>query len=340
MRRSFGLTCLILSVIVSSLLMSNGYGIACPVVSQESGFSRSTGAWLYVGGAGHGNYSRIQDAIDNASAGDTVFVYHDSSPYSENLEVSKPIHLRGENKETTVINGGHGNQSDTLIYVHDTSGFSVCNFTLVNYDTTKLTDGIWAMFCPDIMITDCLLTHEASNGISVQFSPRAIITHNVLYKKAAYGIYIRGCDSAIIEYNLIRDNLGLYSDSGYGLYIDRLNNGSITHNVLLNNSNCGLFMEFSNVNHVVLNSFENNEQSGILICNSDQNVVMENNIVNNSDCICFSASYWNHWEKNYWGKPGVVKLVPGYYITNDMVPVPRFIFRIDWHPAKTPYQLG
>jgi len=28
---------------------------------------------LYVGGSGEGNYSSIQDAIDNASDGDTIF---------------------------------------------------------------------------------------------------------------------------------------------------------------------------------------------------------------------------------------------------------------------------
>ena len=34
----------------------------------------------YVGGSGPGNYSKIQDAIENATKGDTVFVFDDSSP--------------------------------------------------------------------------------------------------------------------------------------------------------------------------------------------------------------------------------------------------------------------
>jgi len=44
---------------------------------------------LYVGGSGFGNYSTIQDAVDNASSGDTVYVYDDSSPYIENVVVDK-----------------------------------------------------------------------------------------------------------------------------------------------------------------------------------------------------------------------------------------------------------
>ena len=38
----------------------------------------SSGNTLYVGGTGEGNYTKIQDAIDNASDGDTVYVFDDS----------------------------------------------------------------------------------------------------------------------------------------------------------------------------------------------------------------------------------------------------------------------
>lgn len=44
---------------------------------------------LYVGGSGLHNYSRIQDAVDNASAGDIIFVYNKSSPYYENIIIKK-----------------------------------------------------------------------------------------------------------------------------------------------------------------------------------------------------------------------------------------------------------
>ncbi|MHA2040104.1 MAG: hypothetical protein ACW98X_27165 [Promethearchaeota archaeon] len=48
----------------------------------------SRGSILYVGGSGPGNYTIIQDAIENASVGDTVFVFDDSSPYLENVTVA------------------------------------------------------------------------------------------------------------------------------------------------------------------------------------------------------------------------------------------------------------
>jgi parallel beta-helix repeat protein len=67
---------------------------------------------LYVGGSGPGNYTHIQDAIDDASNGDTIFVYDLLSPYTENLRiVGKSITLIGEDKATTSIEGYDGNDT-------------------------------------------------------------------------------------------------------------------------------------------------------------------------------------------------------------------------------------
>lgn len=66
--------------------------------------TRSTdAATYYVGGTGAGNYTSIQDAIDNASDGDTVFVY--AGMYNETVTINKTITLEGESKENTIING-------------------------------------------------------------------------------------------------------------------------------------------------------------------------------------------------------------------------------------------
>ena len=56
-----------------------------------------------MGGSGPNNYTKIQDAIDNASDGDTVFVY--DGTYYENIIINKSINLTGENKDTTIIDG-------------------------------------------------------------------------------------------------------------------------------------------------------------------------------------------------------------------------------------------
>ena len=74
-------------------------------VEMKSTTQTLRGNTLYVGGIGPGNYTTIQNAIDNASDGDTVFVYAYSSPYYENVLVNRSINLIGEDKNTTIIDG-------------------------------------------------------------------------------------------------------------------------------------------------------------------------------------------------------------------------------------------
>ena len=55
-------------------------------------FVESTrGNILYVGGNGSGNYTKIQDAVDNASSGDTIFVYNGT--YYEHIAINKQLFL-------------------------------------------------------------------------------------------------------------------------------------------------------------------------------------------------------------------------------------------------------
>jgi pectin methylesterase-like acyl-CoA thioesterase len=89
---------------------------------------------LYVGGSGPGNYTKIQDAIDNASEGNTVFVYDDSSPYFENIYIYKSISLIGENRDSTIINGENGYSVITLSY----NSITCAGFTLKNIGNTSV----------------------------------------------------------------------------------------------------------------------------------------------------------------------------------------------------------
>ena len=107
-------------------------------ISSSTGFNaveKSTtplnGKTLYVGGSGPGNYSKIQDAIDNASDGDTVFVYEYSSPYRENLEIDKSINLLGEDRDTTIIDGPGGSNTANVI----ANRINISGFTLINNGT-------------------------------------------------------------------------------------------------------------------------------------------------------------------------------------------------------------
>ena len=56
---------------------------------------------IYVDYRGKADYTKIQDAIDNASRGDTVFVRNGT--YYESILINKPINLIGASKNQTII---------------------------------------------------------------------------------------------------------------------------------------------------------------------------------------------------------------------------------------------
>ncbi len=61
-----------------------------------------TGATLYVGGSGPGNYTAIQDAINASLDGDTVYVYRHEPFYWENVVVNKSISLIADHHDVSL----------------------------------------------------------------------------------------------------------------------------------------------------------------------------------------------------------------------------------------------
>ncbi len=101
-----------------------------------------SGNTLYVGGYGPDNYTKIQDAIDDSVDGDIFFVYDDSSPYHESIQINKSINLIGEDRNTTIIDA-NGNSHNILI---KSDVVSIHEFTLQNPNLYGI-DDIGFGFC-------------------------------------------------------------------------------------------------------------------------------------------------------------------------------------------------
>ena len=124
-------------MVLGIIMLFVGAGVVPSISSDIS--SLSAGNTLYVGGSGAGNYTTIQSAIDAASSGDTVYVYN--GIYYENVVVDKTINLTGEDRNTTIIDGGG---SGDVVYVNaddvNVQGFKILNSGEINDSTSN---SIW-----------------------------------------------------------------------------------------------------------------------------------------------------------------------------------------------------
>jgi parallel beta-helix repeat protein len=164
---------------------------------------KTVGNTLYVGGSGEENYSSIQDAINNAITGSTIYVY--SGKYYENISINKSITLIGQNTKDTIIYG----QFD-IIEIK-------ANLTNISDFTIK-----WFLNASDINRT----------GIGIKFlgANNCNIKNNIIID-GQYGIYLSNSYNNNIENNTISNN-------SFAIFLsNQCKNNTITHNNFINNTN-------------------------------------------------------------------------------------------------------
>ena len=184
----------------------------------------SGGKWWYVGGSGPGNYSIIQDAVDNASDGDTVFVYDDSSPYYHPIVIKKSICLMGEDKDTTIIDM-RKREIEAIKIDYPTNNVIITGFTIQNttWGGINVLDG-----CCYINISNNNILYNDYCGICLnEGCDYNVISGNII-RFQTNGIY-----ATLSFYNTIKRNT--FSDLDYGLLCAMVRNWHIEQNNFLNN---------------------------------------------------------------------------------------------------------
>lgn len=107
---------------------------------------------FYVGGNGPGNYTLIQDAIDNTSDGDTVYVF--PGIYFEHLTINTSITLIGEEPDTTIIDGDESYEKTTVrIYADKT--------VITGFTMQRSIFGVIVPFGEDISIINCRIINNS-----------------------------------------------------------------------------------------------------------------------------------------------------------------------------------
>lgn len=222
-------------------------------------------------------YRRIQDAIDNASIGDTIFVYNGT--YFENIVVDKRLVLIGEDKNTTIIDAGHNGDAVNITVNHVTvSDFMVRNAASRNSSNA----GIKLLSSNNSNVLDCIIIN---NGIGILLNQS---NHNYISRcqlsSNGYGIVITSNSSNASVFN---SNI---SRNGKGIKVVKSQNTIVSHNnfwlndlgtVVSPSVNSMLVMENLFTNNLLdmrVHSLVNSSSSFIEGCFPRVDIVIENNV--------------------------------------------------------------
>ncbi len=248
------------------------------IMEKESNNPITNGNTLYVGGTGPNNYTQIQDAINDATDGDTVYVYDDSSPYYENIWIDKSINLIGENRDTTLIDGS---ENGNVVCIKS-DGVSISGFTIMHSEYEYIYAGIEIYEASNITVSNNIIT-ENNFGISVRgehqhnyYTVNNMISDNIISSNIYFGIWLTYCNYSTVTNNVIIDNVEQGIHTNFACY------NTISGNHVENNQNGITLFQFSNNNIVSGNKFANSKYHGIYLRESNGNILSGNNVTNNN----------------------------------------------------------
>ncbi|MEM3612284.1 MAG: NosD domain-containing protein [Candidatus Bathyarchaeia archaeon] len=216
------------------------------------------------------DYATIQEAINNATEGDTVYVR--AGVYNESININKSIQLVGEDKATTVIDGsGSG-----IVVKVSANNVSIVNFTIRN--AGKMWDGVgYPPSCVSgnsvryIEVKDNILTDAA---VCVWFSSSSFIeiSSNVAYNGTVAGIITYASSNIVVQKNLV-NSCGMM-----GIHLDgNCMNCNIIENTVMNTLE-GIEIEKSGKNLITRNQLLHNNVSMVLNQCNELNTLRENNM--------------------------------------------------------------
>jgi parallel beta-helix repeat protein len=367
---------LIILFFVMTLLANPLHGMS---IQSDFPTQIHSGTIYYVGGTGPNNYSTIQQAINTATQGDTVYVYNESSPYFEHVLVNVSIHLIGQNNFTTIIDGE--NQGDVVIFTAD--NITMTGFTVQHSGNTPKVDagievrsqrnlitgnriiqngdfaiGILLNGSTETLVYENFIAENGNEGIFLQNSSNCTLQSNVITQNGHCAIVISQSSRNIVVHNILYENYATVSlwpgateneiawnlmanqeYSGVGIW-PTANNNSIHHNYLSNNSLYGFIITRAYGN-ILMNNTIWGSNEGIHLTMANATVIKFNNFIENNISASFENSSLNHWRGNYWTDHNGrwPKCIKG------VIRIPwdksRMIrwINIDWFPAQKSYEI-
>ena len=218
-----------------------------------------------ISGWGYDHFDSVQDGINKILENGTVYV--SNGIYYENIVINKSINLVGNDKVSTIIDGGK------------------------KWEVFKITSD-------NCTIKNINISNSGSDAGVKILSNRNTLTNNILYGNH-YGIWIDTQSDNIISNNIISNNKNgiklfgalnsiitanqISSNSDGGIILDSSNNVTVTDNVFQNNGIIILGALFAWNTHVIKNNTANDKyiyyyknETGITVPNDAFQVILAN----------------------------------------------------------------
>ena len=275
---------------------------------------RSTSATIVV----PDNYPIIQEAIDHANAGDTIFVR--AGTYVEHIDVNKPITLKGESSQNTTLKVGKGDNWGFGLHVL-ASNVTISGFNITGDNdlaTLVMIDGRNGP-CDNEVFTDNIIMAEAQTALGACLSTGTRVSNNLVIvdKSSGSGLDFDSSHSCVVDNNTINGGwLGIYCAAFSSNML--ISNNVVTGQTSDMDSGAITLMNSQNIT-VVGNTVANNEK-GIYLVRQMGDLICRNKFINNSKQVDFyewvSAISWDDGYPlggNYWSDYSGTDVYSGRY---------------------------
>jgi len=222
----------------------------------------------------------IQQAIDASAPGGTVLVL--AGTYHENITVWKPLTIKGESRDTTIID--------------QVGALAVCRITsdsvfLSGFTMRGGSIGVWIDGSVQNTTVDSNAITNNDDGVWVTSSNDSLISNNIITENLFMGIYINNSNATRSIGNTINFNT-------YGIYAENSENSSIFDNIVSQNYADGFHATSSNHNTLFHNMINNNT-CGIYLQSSSNNLIYGNNVMHNDNQAWADSATTNSWDNGY-----------------------------------------
>ena len=277
------------------------------------------------------------------------------TPGSARIRQHSSITLKGENKETTVINGSDSEivfsiSSDNVIL----SGFTILNHGNYLYPASI----IFIQSNYNVISGNIIKVNNDDSGINISYSEYTTISGNIITCNTAESwsaIFIFGMGIHIYEGKNNNISRNIIKNFSSGIVFGYSNNYSIYGNTLIDNTFAINPAGFS-INDVISLNNISGSLFGIYALNCFNYKIIKNNFIGNLyrnagfgyysfEFFVFGFKYRSirdirstiKWDGNYWNRPRIFpKPIRGELPPYGIIPW----FQFDWHPAQEPYDIG